>query len=71
MIVCICRRVSDQKIRAAIEGGAGTVEEVGARCGAGTGCGACHETICDMIEKDCEHRRLRVLSPDLQRREAA
>jgi bacterioferritin-associated ferredoxin len=49
MIVCICRRVSDRTIRAAIEAGASTVEEVGQATRAGTGCGACHESINEML----------------------
>ncbi len=63
MIVCICRRVSEKQIQAAIEGGATTVEAVGRACRAGTGCGCCHTTIEEMIEReDCERRRLPVLS---------
>jgi bacterioferritin-associated ferredoxin len=72
MIVCVCRRVSDQQIRAAVAAGARTVEEVGACCRAGTGCGACHEVIEGLIQdQDCERLRLKVLSPYLQRQEAA
>ncbi len=73
MIVCVCRRVSDQQIRAAIDGGARTVSEVAACCRAGTGCGACHEAIRELIDReDCERSALRVLSsPPLQGREAA
>ncbi len=73
MIVCVCRRVSDHQIRAAIEGGARTVAEVAACCRAGTGCGACHEAIRDLIDReDCERAAPRVVSsPPLQRREAA
>jgi bacterioferritin-associated ferredoxin len=37
--------VSSKKILKAIAAGATTVEEVGMRCGAGTRCGRCHETI--------------------------
>jgi bacterioferritin-associated ferredoxin len=71
MIVCICRRVSDRAIRAAIDAGASTVQEVGAACRAGTGCGACHESIEEMLcERSCESRcsrvSLKVLSPYLQ-----
>lgn len=74
MIVCSCRRVSDSKIRQTIEAGATTLEQVGAACGAGTGCGACHESICEMLEEqrqDCGPRRLPVLSPYLTARQSA
>ena len=69
MIVCICRRVSENTIRAAIRDGAETIDAVGSACRAGTGCGACHETICEMIaeqQADCPRVRLKVVSPYLQ-----
>jgi len=43
--VCLCRAVSDRKVRKAISHGATTVEEVGGACGAGTGCGGCRPEI--------------------------
>lgn len=66
MYVCICRAVTDQAIRAAIEGGADSVEKVTAACCAGDDCGACHQTIEDMIEEHaeaqgCPRRRLNVV----------
>lgn len=42
MLVCSCRTVSDRTVSAAIAAGAGDVEEIGRRCGAGTRCGGCH-----------------------------
>ena len=63
MIVCICRRVSEKQIDAAIDAGAATIEEVGMRCRAGTGCGMCKPFIAERIErKDCDRLRLPVLS---------
>lgn len=50
MIVCICEVCTDKDITEAIEGGAHTVAQVGQRCGAGTGCGACREYILDMLD---------------------
>jgi bacterioferritin-associated ferredoxin len=41
MIVCLCHPTSDRDVDAIIDDGARTVEEIGERCGAGTGCGAC------------------------------
>jgi bacterioferritin-associated ferredoxin len=37
--------VTDVEVRSCIARGAGTVAEVGDACGAGTGCGSCHERI--------------------------
>jgi len=65
MYVCICRAVTEQEIKAAIEGGAEDIAAVTRACRAGDDCGACHGTIDDMLE---EHgcpgkRRLAVLGP--------
>lgn len=49
MIVCLCEGVRQNEVQAAIEDGAASVEAVGRACGAGTGCGSCHETIGDML----------------------
>jgi bacterioferritin-associated ferredoxin len=45
MIVCLCRRVNDRAISAAVEGGAETVDEIAAATGAGADCGCCREAI--------------------------
>lgn len=52
MYVCLCKAVSDREVKAAIADGAGTVDEVGEACGAGTGCGACRPMIHDMLEAE-------------------
>ena len=64
MYVCVCRAVSDQQVRAAIEGGAHNVSAVTAACCAGDDCGACHSVIEDMIE---EHLEQREAAPVLRR----
>ena len=45
MYVCICHAVPDTEIRSCITRGARSIEEVGDACGAGTGCGSCHDHI--------------------------
>ena len=50
MYVCICRAVTEQDVKSAIEEGAKTVQAVTRSCCAGDDCGACHDTIEDMIE---------------------
>jgi bacterioferritin-associated ferredoxin len=50
MYVCVCRAVTDEKVWAAIDAGAKSVEEVTDACCAGDDCGACHQTIEGMIE---------------------
>ena len=41
MIVCLCHPTSERDVDTIIDEGARSVEEIGQRCGAGTGCGAC------------------------------
>jgi bacterioferritin-associated ferredoxin len=45
VIVCVCRRVTEGAIAAAVERGALSLEEIAAATGAGIGCGCCHETL--------------------------
>ncbi|HWB37542.1 MAG TPA: (2Fe-2S)-binding protein [Rugosimonospora sp.] len=52
MFVCICERVRECEVRAAIKCGARTEEAVGDACGAGTNCGSCLERIYDMIDEE-------------------
>ncbi len=49
VIVCHCVVVRDHEIRTEVRLGADTVEAVGARCGAGTVCGGCHEAVAETI----------------------
>jgi bacterioferritin-associated ferredoxin len=51
MVVCICRAVSDRTIESAIRDGASTVADVSRHCRAGTGCGACHGQVAEMISR--------------------
>jgi bacterioferritin-associated ferredoxin len=51
MYVCICRAVTDERVRAVVDGGAKSVEAVTQACCAGDDCGACHQTIEDVIEE--------------------
>jgi bacterioferritin-associated ferredoxin len=50
--VCICAAVTEAQVRACVDAGASTAEEVGQRCGAGTGCGSCLDRL-DVIIQDC------------------
>ncbi len=45
MWVCHCRAVTDSHVREAIEAGASDENEIGRVCGAGTGCGSCHDEL--------------------------
>jgi len=49
MIVCLCYGKSEREVDAAIQSGADSVEAVGDRCGAGTGCGMCVDEIAQRL----------------------
>jgi bacterioferritin-associated ferredoxin len=51
MFLCLCRGVTDRTVQKIIDEGATTVAEVGARCGAGTDCGSCHDAIEQRLEE--------------------
>ena len=52
MYVCICAQVRECEVRAAIRAGAHTEDGVGDACGAGTGCGSCHDRIGELINEE-------------------
>lgn len=45
MVLCICQAVTLREVDAAIHAGAGSLEEIADRCGAGADCGCCREAI--------------------------
>jgi len=62
MYVCICARVRECEVRAAVRCGARTEESVGDACGAGTGCGTCVDRIGDLINEECRVDTLTALA---------
>jgi bacterioferritin-associated ferredoxin len=62
MIVCHCHGVTDREIRACVKDGARTCADVGAHCGAGTGCGGCSSLVAEVVQG--ERRRLAMLKHD-------
>jgi bacterioferritin-associated ferredoxin len=51
MIVCVCNRLNEARVRAAIADGAETPSEVYAGCGVERNCGRCQETIENMLDE--------------------
>ena len=49
MYICHCRAVTDATIEAAIASGAGTIDEVARRCGAGSRCGGCWPALEELL----------------------
>jgi bacterioferritin-associated ferredoxin len=58
MFVCICYAVTKTEVEAEIAAGACTEEQIGQRCGAGTGCGSCVEKICAILCRAPDRERL-------------
>jgi bacterioferritin-associated ferredoxin len=63
MIVCHCHGVTDREIRASVQGGARTCEDVADACGASSGCGGCASLVAEIIHG--ERRRLTVVRSDV------
>lgn len=51
MLVCLCHPATDRNIDACIREGARSVEDIGAMCGAGQGCGACVDDLRQRLER--------------------
>ncbi len=49
MIVCSCFGTSERDVDATIRQGADSVDAIGERCGAGTGCGACRDELAERL----------------------
>jgi bacterioferritin-associated ferredoxin len=49
MIVCVCKSVSDRKIRAAIAEGADSFDEIQFELGVALCCGKCEESVRDVM----------------------
>ena len=49
MYVCICSAVTRDEFDRAVDDGARCIDSVGERCGAGTGCGTCHERLSALL----------------------
>jgi bacterioferritin-associated ferredoxin len=70
VLVCICHPASDRDIDAIIDDGARTVKDIGQKCGAGTGCGACVDELRDRLAakgsngcpRDCSNELVSVRS---------
>jgi bacterioferritin-associated ferredoxin len=73
VIVCLCHVVTDKQVKAAISDGATSVDDVGERTRAGTGCGGCREEVHSILDSagvsceggcpDCPRRREAIASP--------
>lgn len=51
MYVCLCKAVTDQQVRDAVDAGACSAEEVSDQLGVGTGCGCCQEMTVELVSE--------------------
>jgi bacterioferritin-associated ferredoxin len=51
MIVCVCNRLNEARIRAACEAGPARAEDVYGLCGVKRNCGRCQETIAEILDE--------------------
>ena len=63
MIVCLCAGVPAGTIRALVERGAARAEDLTAACGAGGGCGACLDSLTDLVAEGRRRPALDLASP--------
>lgn len=49
MYVCVCAKVRESELWAAIAAGARDTDDIADRCGAGTGCGCCLSRVTAML----------------------
>ena len=50
-LVCVCYDIGENAVRQAVDNGAASVAEVGARISAGTNCGSCRPLIARIIQE--------------------
>jgi nitrite reductase (NADH) large subunit len=61
-LICNCNKVTETRLRTAIEGGASTVEELGACTLAGTGCGSCKSDLKQLLTRYLPRPRVAAVS---------
>jgi len=55
MYVCSCAGVSDRAVKAAVDDGARSIEDLGERCGAGAECGGCLPALADLLADETNY----------------
>lgn len=51
MLVCLCKGVTDRKIRWLVQNGAASVKSVMKTCGAGSDCGTCLGQVRELVDE--------------------
>jgi bacterioferritin-associated ferredoxin len=51
VLICHCKAVNDQTIRAAVLAGANDIDTLAGMCGAGSRCGGCLPAVIDLLDR--------------------
>lgn len=60
MYICVCKAVSDRRVRASIQGGASSVRELSRELGVGTCCGKCVPAVRELLGQSLDQQPLRL-----------
>jgi bacterioferritin-associated ferredoxin len=71
VLVCHCLRVFDGEIRECVRTGARSVDEVSERCGAGSACGGCRDSIDTIVARESDDACPRLVLLTVQQPRAA
>ena len=72
MYVCLCHGITENQIRACIQGGARSLWDLQGQLGVATSCGSCAAHACDMLETHrCGNGAERALEPAVLRPSSA
>lgn len=63
MYVCVCRSITDRQIKAVVNSGACTIEQVQRCLPVAQCCGTCEEAVCDLISETPAAGDARLLQP--------
>lgn len=61
MIVCLCHRVSDRAIQAAVQGGTTCFEQMQDTLRVASSCGCCHDCAREVFDAACAEQQRRVV----------
>ena len=61
MILCLCKGVSDRKVRELVKQGQ-SLREIVDTCHAGTGCGACAMDLREMVRNETDDEKSKIIA---------
>lgn len=70
MYICICKAVSESRVRSCVSGGATTLKDLNAQTGLGTGCGKCVPQAYEFLREELERQHSPAAHHDIAIRRA-